>query len=114
MKVETTNSISAIKDIKKEQNKEHTQQNQYSQQNQKMEIPNMVENTEQAVDMLNETVQVVDKRLEFEVHETLSRTMVRVLNKETEEIIREIPPEEILDLVGNMLEMVGIIVDKKV
>ena len=111
MKIET-NPVSKIKEVQRDLPKE--QQMYEGNKSQQNEMPNMVENTQQAVDMLNETVQVVDKQIQFELHETLNRPMVKVLNKETDEVIREIPPEEILDLVGNMLEMVGIIVDKKV
>ena len=40
--------------------------------------------------------------------------MVRVVDKETEKLIREIPPEEFLNLAAKLDEMVGIIFDKKV
>ncbi|SES81050.1 flagellar protein FlaG [Anaerobranca gottschalkii] len=69
---------------------------------------------ERAVDVLNEAVNFIDKKLQFEIHETTNRTMVKVINRETEEVIREIPPEEILDLVGKITEMVGILMDKRV
>jgi flagellar protein FlaG len=39
--------------------------------------------------------------------------MVKVIDAETDEIIREIPPEKILDMVAMMWEMVGIIVDER-
>ena len=35
-------------------------------------------------------------------------------NNHTEEIVKEIPPEKILDMVANMMERAGLIVDKKV
>ena len=40
--------------------------------------------------------------------------MVKVLNKENGELIREIPPEKTLDLVANMMEIAGILIDEKV
>lgn len=52
--------------------------------------------------------------LQFSVHETTGRTVVRVVDKETEKLIREIPPEEFLNLAAKLDEMVGIIFDKKV
>jgi flagellar protein FlaG len=39
--------------------------------------------------------------------------MVKVINSDTNEIIREIPPEKTLDLVAKMWEMAGIIVDER-
>ncbi|QNO14471.1 flagellar protein FlaG [Alkalicella caledoniensis] len=69
---------------------------------------------QKAVELINETVQMVDKKFEFEVHKGTNRTMVKVVDKETEEIIREIPPEEVLNLVEKMNELVGLMMDKKV
>lgn len=72
-----------------------------------------VEAVEELVEGLNQTLQVVDKRLQFLVHEMTGRIYVKVINQETEEVIREIPPEKILDLVGRIQELVGILVDEK-
>ncbi|MBY0118836.1 flagellar protein FlaG [Paenibacillus sp. FSL L8-0435] len=52
--------------------------------------------------------------LEMSVHEKSRQILVKVLNKETGELIREIPPEKTLDLVAKMMEIAGIIVDEKV
>ena len=40
--------------------------------------------------------------------------MVKVINSINDEVIREIPPEKILDMVAHMLEIAGIIVDERV
>jgi flagellar protein FlaG len=40
--------------------------------------------------------------------------MVKVLNKDTGELIREVPPEKTLDLVASMMEIAGILVDEKI
>ena len=52
--------------------------------------------------------------IQFSVHEPTGRTMIRVVDKETEDLIREIPPEEFLDLAAKLDEMIGILFDKKV
>jgi len=38
--------------------------------------------------------------------------MVRVVNFETNEVIKEIPPEEVLDTVARIREMIGLLIDK--
>jgi len=38
---------------------------------------------------------------------------VKVLDSETNEVIREIPPEKILDMVAKMWELAGLIVDER-
>jgi len=52
--------------------------------------------------------------LEVSVHEKTHAIMVKVLNKESGELIREIPAEKTLDLVAKMMEIAGILVDEKV
>lgn len=51
---------------------------------------------------------------EMKVHEATNAIVVKVLNKETGEIIREIPPEKTLDLVAKMMEFAGILIDERV
>ena len=51
--------------------------------------------------------------LEFSVHEKTKSISVKVLDSETGETIREVPPEKILDFVANLWEMAGLFVDEK-
>lgn len=69
---------------------------------------------DQMVEGLNSALQAVDRRLQFLVHETTGRIYVKVIDRETDEVIREIPPEQILDLVGRIHEMVGLLIDETV
>jgi flagellar protein FlaG len=39
--------------------------------------------------------------------------MVKVVDSETGEVIREIPPEKLLDMFANMLELAGLIIDER-
>ena len=68
--------------------------------------------------MLNEVQQEIQMMrnvgLHFSVHETTGRTIIRVVDKETEELIREVPPEEFLNLAARLDEMIGILFDKNV
>ena len=68
-------------------------------------------------DMLNEVQQKMQMMrnvgLQFSVHEATGRTMVKVVDNETENLIREIPPEELLDVADKIGEMLGILFDKK-
>lgn len=63
---------------------------------------------------MNKMLEASYTDLKFNVHEDLDRIYVQVLERETEEVVREIPPEKFLDMVASMLEQVGILVDKKV
>ena len=52
--------------------------------------------------------------LNFTQHEGTGRTMVRITNRDTDEVIREIPVKQVLDLAAKIEEMVGILFDEKV
>ncbi|UCZ52677.1 flagellar protein FlaG [Bacillus shivajii] len=69
---------------------------------------------DQAVEAMNDLSMFRHTSLQFEQHEVLDRTMVKVVDQETEEIVKEIPPEEFLDMISSMLEFAGIIIDEKI
>ena len=53
---------------------------------------------EQAVAKLNDYVQQSQRKLEFKVDDDSGQTVVRVFNKGSDELIRQIPNEEALEL----------------
>ena len=50
---------------------------------------------------------------QFSYHEATKRISVKIVDNDTKEIIREIPPEKTLDMISKMWELAGIIVDEK-
>lgn len=66
-----------------------------------------------AIERAIKSMQGPDTSLDFSVHQSTKRIMIKVLNKETGEVIREIPPEKNLDLLEKLWEMAGILVDEK-
>ncbi|AHM68231.1 MULTISPECIES: flagellar protein FlaG [Paenibacillus] len=67
-----------------------------------------------AIDKAVKALQGPTTTLEMSVHEKTHQILVKVLNKDTGELIREIPPEKTLDLVAKMMEIAGILIDEKV
>lgn len=61
----------------------------------------------------NKVLQRLDTRLEWSVHQESHQLIVKVMNTETNEVLREIPPEKYLDLVQNLCEQVGLFLDEK-
>ena len=78
----------------------------------KEEIPR--EQVEKAIEKLNRLMGIIDKRLEFSVHEKSKRVIVKVVDQTTGEVINEIPSKKILDMLSSFSDMVGLMVDKKV
>ncbi|MBQ2593563.1 MAG: flagellar protein FlaG [Candidatus Riflebacteria bacterium] len=71
------------------------------------------EKLENAIKKLNETAKVFNRSLKFKMHEATHRTMISVIDTDTDKVIREIPGEEALDMVAKMQEYLGLIFDKK-
>lgn len=65
------------------------------------------------IEKANKELVIANRALEFSVHEKTKEIIVRVIDVETKEVIREIPSEKILDLLANMLELAGILVDER-
>ncbi|MCL2057833.1 MAG: flagellar protein FlaG [Oscillospiraceae bacterium] len=54
-----------------------------------------------------------DRKFERSVHEKTRDIMVKVVDTRTNEVIREIPPQKIVDLVVSLCEIAGILFDEK-
>ncbi|MNC53552.1 flagellar protein FlaG [compost metagenome] len=67
-----------------------------------------------AIDRAIKALEGPSTSFEMKVHEGTHAIMVKVFNKETGELIREIPPEKTLDLVVKMMEFAGILIDEKI
>lgn len=76
------------------------------------EVPR--EEVERATDKLNRLMGFIEKKMKFEVHEKSHRIMVKVIDDKTGEVLREIPPKKILDMLSSFTEYIGLLVDKKV
>ncbi|MFB5266724.1 flagellar protein FlaG [Paenibacillus enshidis] len=59
-------------------------------------------------------IQGPQKQFEISMHEQTHTVMIKVIDKETGDLIREVPPEKILDLAARMMEITGLIIDEKV
>lgn len=68
---------------------------------------------ESAVKRANHTMRMAKTSCQFQYHEETHRVSIKVIDKDTEEVIREIPSEEALELIQKMWEMAGILVDEK-
>ncbi|MCM8710958.1 flagellar protein FlaG [Clostridium sp. SYSU_GA19001] len=66
-----------------------------------------------AVDKLNKFLEDNKTHAEYEVHDKLNDVMIKIVDDNTGKVIQEIPPKKILDMVAQMMEMVGVLFDKK-
>ncbi|OGX68200.1 MAG: hypothetical protein A2189_01455 [Paenibacillus sp. RIFOXYA1_FULL_44_5] len=66
-----------------------------------------------AVEQANKAINGVPKKFEYSVNKPTGQIVVKILDADTNELIREIPPEKILNLVSNLAKLNGAIIDEK-
>ena len=72
------------------------------------------EQIEEAVIRLQKTLQHVEPRIELSIDKELNQVIVRVVDKESGELIRQIPSEEILKLKRFFSDQSGLFVEEEV
>ncbi len=65
----------------------------------------------EAIDGLNTIMSVLNRSLHFQIHEDSGRTLTEVVQTETGEVIKTIPPEELLKTLSRIMEAVGLLID---
>lgn len=66
-----------------------------------------------AIETANDALKAYNKRFEYKIHDDTKRIMVKIVNPDTDEIIKEIPSEKVLDMVAKIWEMSGVLIDEK-
>jgi flagellar protein FlaG len=74
---------------------------------------NKIEKTTQAVAKLNEILRDRERDLEFTVDDATGRTILKVIHAESGEVIRQIPPEELLNIVRTFMEGTGSLIEEQ-
>jgi flagellar protein FlaG len=59
---------------------------------------------DQAVGQIRDALKQADSHLQIEIDPELQRVIVKVVNGDTDEVIRQIPPKALLDLAKNLSE----------
>ena len=69
------------------------------------------EQIRKAVEKLNKNM--ANSEAVFGIHEDTNRVTIKIIDKGTKEVIRELPPEKTLDMIAKVWEMAGILIDEK-
>ncbi|KGR80610.1 flagellar protein FlaG [Ureibacillus manganicus] len=104
-KLENVNQDYAVKQDRVEEHLPNFTENKQEQSSEKLQ---------KAVDSVNEFFKINNSELKFIYHEGLEQYFVQLVNSETEEVVREIPPKKLLDVFYEMQRLAGMIIDKKI
>jgi flagellar protein FlaG len=57
--------------------------------------------------------QLPNSEIKFGIHEKTDRVTIKLVDKDTQEVIKEFPPEKTLDMIAKCMEIAGVLVDEK-
>lgn len=69
------------------------------------------ENLHKAVEELNKKMS--NSEAVFGFHEATNRVTIKIVDKDTKKVIKELPPEKTLDMIAKVWEIAGLLVDEK-
>lgn len=69
------------------------------------------EQIRKAVEQLNK--KIGNSEAIFGIHEATNRVTIKIVDKDTKEVIKELPPEKTLDMIAKVWDMAGILVDER-
>lgn len=108
---EQTNAYDATTAKVAETEKQDSQSGQDSSQSNASNQQATNEQVKKAVENMNKNLS--NSEAIFGIHDATNRVTIKIVDKETKEVIKEIPPEKTLDMIAKAWELAGILVDEK-
>ncbi|MEZ3506485.1 MAG: flagellar protein FlaG [Lachnospiraceae bacterium] len=108
-------TTASVTKVQAEEEKSGSEGNGSQQQQEKMDpqTPETPEHLKKMIVEMNRKISNSNEEAVFGVHEKTNRIMIKILDKDTKEVIKEFPPEKTLDMIASIWEMAGILVDEK-
>lgn len=72
-----------------------------------------LDDIKKATDKLNKLLEDKSTHVEYEVYGKSKSITIKILNNKTKEIVKEIPPKKIIDMVDKLCELAGVFVDQR-
>jgi len=71
------------------------------------------EKIEEFVEALNKFLLAFDQKFKFRIHRETKRIWLRILDAETDKVLREVPTRDALKLAAKIKEFVGLFIDER-
>lgn len=101
------NSIGVVENAEQKGNSDAQNKGQQSKNQQQINH----EQIKKAVEQLNKKME--HSEAVFGIHDDTNRVTIKIIDRDTKEVIKELPPEKTLDMIAKVWEMAGILVDEK-
>lgn len=93
--------------------KENIDQEEKKQEEKKEKMLLKQRKLREAIDRANQETRLKQTACEFSYDERTNRIAIKVKDKDTDEVIREIPAEETLEMLARIKEQAGLMLDEK-
>lgn len=106
-----TGALTAARAVEKQTQQQETQQPQQQKAHPLMPTEEELKTMSAA---MNRFVQLMNADLQFEVHTKTNRLMIKFVDTKENQVLKEFPPKDFLDMVASIRDYVGFVVDKKI
>lgn len=106
-KVDASTKIIENADAKADANYDGAAQNAFQQQ-----ATTSNEQLKKAIEQFNSSTSNNSEAV-YGIHEGTNRVTIKIVDKDTKKVIKELPPEKTLDMIARVWEMAGILIDEK-
>ncbi len=111
------NSVKVVNDTAKTSDTANTNKNTEKQSavnDTAMENKKVAQSTiDSTISGTNSKIKMSNTQLQYSVDKDTQRISIKIIDKDTDKVIREVPPEETLEAIKKIWEIAGIIVDEK-
>ena len=106
------NAAQPVDNVTLEVNSAQAKDGENGGQSQQQEQPSAsAEAVKKAVEEMNK--KMANSVAQFGIHEETNHITIKIVDKESRKVIKELPPEKTLDMIAKVWEMAGLLVDEK-
>lgn len=73
-----------------------------------------IQKTETQIRHINETTNIAGRKIQFLVNEALGKVVVKIVDSETDKVIKEIPSADVQNLQIRLKEVLGLLIDEEI
>jgi len=111
-------STSVLTDLRAKESPEISKQpasaNTFAPETENMAPALTVEEVDYAVEVINDTMTLINRSLSFRVDDQNGRTVISIIDRDTDETIKQIPSEDLLKLINHMQELQSLLSGEEV
>lgn len=78
------------------------------------DVAKEIQKTEAQIRHINENTNIAGRKIQFLVNEALGKVVVKIVDSETDKVIKEIPSADVQNLQIRLKEVLGLLIDEEI